>query len=240
MGQQQFEAWIKKEQPLTKTSQRHPKTIGIISNHLKKKGVNNYDLYMVNDAHQAKKLKSIYFAIDEYNDLNMRGNNMYSSAFNLYIKYLEALETDTKPDLIALDIQHIIEQPNIENTEKTSLIQSRIGQGKFRDSLIKLWGGCSVTGCTQITLLVASHIKPWNISSNQERLDPYNGFLLLPNLDKAFEQGFVSFDITGRILISNELPEYKLLGISSEMKISIQEQHKSYLEHHHSHVYKNS
>jgi putative restriction endonuclease len=159
---------------------------------------------------------------------------MYSSAFNLYIKYLES---EKKSDLIAIDIKNIIEKSDVQNTEKISLIQSRIGQGKFRDSLANLWGGCSVTGCTQISLLVASHIKPCNKSNNHERLDPYNGFLLLPNLDKAFDTGFISFDFAGRILISNKLPEYKVLGISREMKINIQEKHISYLQYHRLNVY---
>jgi hypothetical protein len=63
---------------------------------------------------------------------------------------------------IAHDIQDIIEKNDIKNTEKESLIQCRIGQGKFRENLINLWQGCSVTGVKMISLLVASHIKPWS------------------------------------------------------------------------------
>ena len=155
--------------------------------------------------------------------------------FSGYIQYLEVTNIT---DAIVIDIQSIIEQPNIENTEKTSLIQSRIGQGKFRESLISLWGGCAVTRCSQFSLLVASHIKPWSKSDNQERLDPYNGFLLLPNLDKAFDLGFISFESSGSILISSKLPEYKLLGISKDISIQIRENNKIYLEYHRSHVFK--
>ncbi|MBL4901856.1 MAG: HNH endonuclease [Desulfocapsa sp.] len=237
MGHQKFEEWIKLEQPQITDTQRYPRTIKTISNHLKKQGIDGCDLYLVNDVKRAKKLKEIYFGIDEYFLLNDRGNNMYSRAFDLYIQFLEVTSVN---DEIANDIQGIIEQTNIENTEKTSLIQSRIGQGKFRENLVDLWGGCSVTKCNQISLLVASHIKPWSKSSNQERLDPYNGFLLLPNLDKAFDLGFISFESSGNILISSELPEYKLLGISKGMYIQTKEKNKIYLEYHRSHVFKNT
>ncbi|MBN1267665.1 MAG: HNH endonuclease, partial [Anaerolineales bacterium] len=90
-------------------------------------------------------------------------------------------------------------------TEKTAVIQSRVGQGRFRRYLIDYWGGCAVTGANKIDLLKASHIKPWKVSSNKERLDVYNGLLLTPNLDSVFDQGFISFTQLGSILISEEL-----------------------------------
>ena len=135
MGQQQFEEWIKQEQSQITDTQRYPRTITTISNHLKKQGIEGYDLYLVNAADEAEKLKEIYFAIDEYYSLNDRGNNMYSRAFDLYIQYLEVTNIN---DTTANDIQDIIELPNIENTEKSSLIQRRIGQGKFRDNFVNL------------------------------------------------------------------------------------------------------
>src|SRR5690606_16024439 len=69
------------------------------------------------------------------------------------------------------------------STEAQSLLKSRRGQGKFRADLIYLWTGrCAVTGLSNVTLLRASHIKPWAVSNNYERLDAYNGLLLTPNL----------------------------------------------------------
>jgi putative restriction endonuclease len=72
------------------------------------------------------------------------------------------------------------EYKTIEETTRDSVIKSRLGQGEYRRNLIEVWGGCSVTGCKTIEILRASHIKPWRFSSNSERLDPYNGLLLLP------------------------------------------------------------
>ena len=55
------------------------------------------------------------------------------------------------------------------------------------------------------TLLRASHIKPWRAASGAERLDKFNGLLLTPNLDLAFDQGLISFDDHGQILLGEDL-----------------------------------
>jgi len=139
---------------------------------------------------------------------------------------------------IANDIQDIIEKTDIKTTEKESLIQCRIGQGKFRENLINLWQGCSVTGVNMISLLVASHIKPWCYSDNKERLDPFNGFLLLPNIDKAFDMGYISFDEKGMIVISKDLDDFGLLGIKRSMQINIKDENIPYLKYHRTHIFK--
>jgi hypothetical protein len=130
------------------------------------------------------------------------------------------------------DIENILENEIPINTEKEELIKCRMGQGKFRNKLIKYWNGCSVTDYKNIDLLVASHIKPWRNSSDKERLDLFNGLLLIPNLDRLFDIGYISFDDEGRIIISEELEDYKILGINKNMKINIQEEHKKYLDYH--------
>jgi hypothetical protein len=87
----------------------------------------------------------------------------------------------------------------LQETTRETIVQSRIGQGQFRLSLIAYWQGCSVTGCSQVEILKASHIKPWRDCTNDERLNVYNGLLLLPNLDACFDIGFVSFSDEGKI-----------------------------------------
>lgn len=63
------------------------------------------------------------------------------------------------------------------------------------------WASCAISDVTVPEFLRASHIKPWRDSSNQERLDPFNGILLNAALDIAFELGFISFNDDGAILI---------------------------------------
>ena len=128
----------------------------------------------------------------------------------------------------------------LSETTRESIIQSRIGQGQFRALLIEYWQGCAVSGCKQIELLRASHIKPWRYSSNAERLDPYNGLLLLPNLDACFDAGLVSFDDVGKILISSELRETALLqlGIKSNLRLlRIEQRHKDFLRFHRENIF---
>ena len=84
-------------------------------------------------------------------------------------------------------------------------------------------------------LLIASHIKPWSESSNEEKLDPYNGLLLLPNYDKLFDKHLISFDDDGKIIISPQIKkeEYKVLGISANDKLfNVFKQNKPYLKTH--------
>jgi hypothetical protein len=50
--------------------------------------------------------------------------------------------------------------------------------------------------------LIASHIKPWRESNNEERLQAGNGLLLTPTADHLFDRGFISFDDGGEVLVS--------------------------------------
>ncbi|KAA3658122.1 MAG: HNH endonuclease [Chloroflexi bacterium] len=120
-------------------------------------------------------------------------------------------------------------------TTRKAITESRIGQGKFRADLINYWQGCAVTGCVEFELLRASHIKPWCKSNNIERLDLFNGLLLIPNLDVAFDRGFISFRDDGQIIIGHSLNEETLLqlGINHSMQLRIVEhQHIHYLKQH--------
>ena len=110
----------------------------------------------------------------------------------------------------------------IAETERDTLIQARIGQGTFRTNVIVLWGSCAVTGCSMPGVLIASHIVPWaKCATNEERLDPLNGLLLTPNLDKLFDQFLISFKNDGEILLSKELSaeERTALGVTERSKL---------------------
>jgi hypothetical protein len=90
-----------------------------------------------------------------------------------------------------------------ETTVAHRLARQRIGQRLLRRALITLCGGrCAVTGLSTVRLLRASHIKPWSKSSDSERLNPANALLLAPNLDAAFDAGFITFENDGRMRVS--------------------------------------
>ena len=61
-----------------------------------------------------------------------------------------------------------------------------------------------------------------------------NALLLLPNLDAAFDKGFITFKVNGSIMISKYL-DHKCrnnLGITSKMRVKIQDRHQPYLKFH--------
>jgi putative restriction endonuclease len=109
----------------------------------------------------------------------------------------------------------------IKDTEKDIMSHIRIGQQFFRDRLIKSLKSCPITGINETKILVASHIKPWAMSSNQERLDILNGFIFTPTFDKLFDTGLISFTNEKELLISKELSKDNInkLGITHYQRI---------------------
>jgi len=124
---------------------------------------------------------------------------------------------------------------SLEKTTRDAFVKQRIGQSKFREYLSTYWQGCSVTGCKQIEILIASHIQPWSESDSQERIDKFNGLLLTPNLDKCFDNYLISFENDGPIIISDKLTDAtrSILGITPDLSLRrIASQHEKYLKHH--------
>ncbi|MGS0748440.1 HNH endonuclease [Halpernia sp. GG3] len=66
-------------------------------------------------------------------------------------------------------------------------------------------GFCPITQVDETPLLIASHIKPWKVSDNIERINPKNGILLTPTYDKLFDRGYISFTDDKRLLVSTIL-----------------------------------
>lgn len=130
---------------------------------------------------------------------------------------------------------------SLSATERNALIKARIGQGPFRDKLINYWQTCAVTGFSVEQLLIASHIKPWRNATNQERLSVFNGFLLSPNLDKAFDKGLITFEADRRIIISHQLKnsDANLLGINGNLQLrKVEKNHMPFLEWHKNNIFK--
>jgi hypothetical protein len=145
-----------------------------------------------------------------------------------------------QPDVIEDINQHKSEFSSLPITEQEAIIKARRGQGIFRDNLIMLWGGCSVTGLQIKSILKASHIKPWRDSSNSERLNGYNGLLLIPNLDTLFDAGYITFEDSGLIIISKNLSpaDLRLLNIFSEMSLrKIFPQNLRFLRYHREEIF---
>ena len=134
----------------------------------------------------------------------------------------------------------------IQKTEAERIVKERVGQDIYRDALMNYWGGaCAITGCTLKEALRASHAKPWkDCTSDAERLNVYNGFLLTANLDALFDKGYISFTDDGLIMISSVFAfdgaDLRGLGITSDMKLRwVEEKHLEFLDYHHKNIWKN-
>ncbi len=131
--------------------------------------------------------------------------------------------------------QEIIALDSLRETEKATLVMSRRGQGVFRDRVKAIEQACRVTGVSAEKFLVASHIKPWKESDNQERIDGNNGLFLSPHVDKLFDSGFITFTPKGKMLVSelldpDVLPKWKIDPSGNFGKFNSDQAY--FLEHH--------
>lgn len=128
-------------------------------------------------------------------------------------------------------------------TEVERLVVQRIGQDMFRDALLEYWEGrCAITGLAVPALLRASHIKPWaDCEADAERLDIFNGLLLAPHLDAAFDLGFITLADDGAVVVSSVLDgdARDALGVERPLRVSASvEGHQLYLRWHRARVFK--
>jgi len=150
---------------------------------------------------------------------------------------LEDFENEIEEDAV----QEVISHSDPSSTDVQQLILARKGQGVFKIKVGKIETKCRVTGLADKRLLIASHIKPWKDSTNLERLDGYNGFLLSPHVDRLFDRGWISFTVDGKLLIS----ENKIKPVLQHWSIDINknvgrfaERQMQYLEYHRNHIFK--
>lgn len=124
----------------------------------------------------------------------------------------------------------------VPETTRQALINARIGQGGYRRRMLHIWGGrCAVSGCGIESVLVASHAKAWQDSSNEERLDEYNGLFLAASIDRLFDSGLIAFGDDGALLVSSTVSREDLavIGLSGSARLrSIHPRHKPYLQEH--------
>ncbi len=110
----------------------------------------------------------------------------------------------------------------LDNTTRRAVIEARRGQGRFRRNVHSQEKACRLTGITNPTLLIASHIKPWRLcASASERLDGDNGLMLTPDADLLFDRGFVTFEDNGGVRVSHrfdrrDLERLGLGGVAPE------------------------
>ena len=107
------------------------------------------------------------------------------------------------------DISNGWEEKDVKDDEKnyigrTRLVETkaRIGQHFFRASVLSAYNGkCCISGLSQPSLLVASHIIPWK-DDETTRLNPRNGLALSVLHDRAFDLGMITIDEKMKVVVS--------------------------------------
>jgi len=134
------------------------------------------------------------------------------------------------------------EQEENSRMESDSIGKSRVGQSKYREELLEQCPRCPITLISDERILRASHIKPWAKSSDFEKTDPYNGFMLTPTFDLLFDQGFMSFTNNKKTILSPFLTNmtYSKLNISDNKTFSHLpvEGREEYLDYHRKNILK--
>ena len=204
---------------------------------------NAFVLYLPHEIPKNKKreirrkiIKEITHTLELPLPLNLQDNedNQFGETLSALRKVEKTIESSTEErEIISEERRNKYKKPN--KTERKGLVTSRIGQGFYRDKIIKKWERkCAISGIDIPTILIASHIVPWSESTNEERLDVENGILLSPLYDALFDRHLISFDKRGKILISSEITEEKSvrLGLSKDIKIELSDGMEKYMSKH--------
>lgn len=122
-------------------------------------------------------------------------------------------------------------------TEAERLVVQRVGQDIFREGLLDYWDRrCAITALFVPELLRASHIKPWaDCERDEERLDVWNGLILAPHLDAAFDGGWITVADDGEVLVAPALgaEERRILGLDRPLCVErLADGHRWYLPWH--------
>ena len=186
-----------------------------------------------------------YFDVDYFETIDTSGSTRIGIKFFLKRK---GAHIPIQPSLF--DQPLVLAEPNSNyemnlpnETERKGLVTSRVGQGAYRKRIIHRWEyKCAVTGFENLNLLIASHIVPWSDSSDNERLDVHNGLLLSPTYDALFDRHLISFENSGKIILSDiiEMQAYQKIGLTGNEKIlNFSSPNQNYLDRHRLHFYKN-
>lgn len=162
--------------------------------------------------------------------LNPGEPNQWLYGVNAVVDAKKRHESISEANMIDNEINNL----ELNGEEKEAVVKVRVNQGLFRERLLERYNACCLCGVSNHFLLIASHIKPWKDSNSYEKLDSDNGLLLCPNHDKLFDKWLISFDDTGRIMISKDISkeDQALLGINDDCRINVNIRQREYLNYH--------
>lgn len=148
-----------------------------------------------------------YFHLGIQSGFIDRKYNQISYLWNLLAK-LDDLKRVNDELYFAEDAERIFGQLNIPAVRKRDPYLHRLYKNQLQEECEEYYGGvkCMLEKLSY-PVLVASHIKPFIQSNDQEAYDPNNGLLLSRTLDSLFDLKYISFDDEGNMLKSKRLSD---------------------------------
>ncbi len=229
----EFAGWMKENSTLSDSSiYKYSRAINTISKEMMTKGIISVSLLEMPPLLLDRAL-AVILLDEDFVLKNATGNNMYSNSLKQF-RLFRAVECAHE---ITFDsVKSVIDNyEELTETERSALVKSRIGQGMFKKRLMAKYDSrCIITGIDEKRLLIASHVKPWAVCSNSDRLSVENGLLLTPTFDRLFDRGLITFSDNGRIYFSSQLNNSIIeklhvsegdsfeLKLSSELKQNLQ------------------
>ena len=128
----------------------------------------------------------------------------------------EELETSAIETVLQASLERWRQHPgelSERETERVLVAATRVGQHVFASHVLRNCGhrcvfcGFAPPAFRAPRMLVASHIKPWRISDNRERLDHRNGLAACPTHDVAFDVGLIAVNGGLRIHTAGRLAD---------------------------------
>jgi len=94
---------------------------------------------------------------------------------------------------------------NYSGETRSRVIEQRVKQALFRRVVLSGYGEkCCMSGLSEPSLLIASHIIPWS-KDKANRLNPSNGLCLSAIHDRAFDKGLITVSDDFRVIVSEKL-----------------------------------
>lgn len=196
---------------------------------------------------------NIFKLFEENNKYLKSTYNKFAKEFRVKFRTLDSLLDailNHKNNSIFLALKNQGNPINEITTQIERLHWNRTKQSLFRNKVLNLYSNeCILSGVNDDRVLIASHIKPWSESSDNERINPYNGLLLSASIDKLFDNFLISIDENQKLYISSKFIEkyedkktyyetLKIIGIreqyldGNKIKLPDSEELKKFLKNH--------
>jgi hypothetical protein len=157
-----------------------------------------------------------YLTFDELNDYTQqaiesgftkRKYNQVAYLFNLLKKLDDIVFMDNKL-YFEDDAKVIFGEDLKQESKKRDGYLHRLYKNQLKEESLELFGKtkCMLEELTY-PVLIASHIKPFRFSDNEEAYDPNNGLLLSRTIDSLFDLEYISFNNDGTILFTNRVED---------------------------------